>query len=175
MITSNILLDNSFDLTEIINGDEVMGPSPFFKHQDVLNKLNILLSLYVNNKGIGKVCISPLDVIFEDGINRLQPDLIFIKKENMAIAQDWIRGVPDMVCEIVSTGSVAKDTITKKEIYERYRVPEYWIVIQELKTIEVLVFANDSYKIFSIAEGEGVVQSKIIEGLEFEIQSIFNN
>ncbi|MBF0345749.1 MAG: Uma2 family endonuclease [Nitrospirae bacterium] len=64
-------------------------------------------------------------------------DILFIRKENSAIMQDYIRGVPDMVCEIVSKGSVAKGTVTKKEIYERYKVPEYWIVFPELETIEV--------------------------------------
>ncbi|MBF0345171.1 MAG: Uma2 family endonuclease [Nitrospirae bacterium] len=73
---------------------------------------------------------------------------MFIKKENMAIFQDWIRGVPDMVVEIVSKGSVTKDTITKKEIYERYKVHEYWIIFPELETIEVLTIDVDRYSSF---------------------------
>jgi Uma2 family endonuclease len=122
---------------------------------------------------VGKICVSPLDVIFEDAINRLQPDILFIRKENMAIFQDWVRGVPDMVCEIVSPGTYKKDTAIKKEIYERYRVPEYWIVIPELRTIEILVIENDRYRTHSIAELDGVVTSKVIEGLEVDIKDIF--
>jgi Uma2 family endonuclease len=162
-----------FDLTEIINGVEIMAPSPFIKHQDISGNLNEIIRQYIKKNKLGKLYYSPLDIILEEDINRLQPDLVFIKNENMAIAQDWIRGVPDMVCEIVSIGSVAMDTITKKDIYEKYRVSEYWIVLPEFSTIEVCVLENDKYKLFSCAEGEGVVKSKVIEGLEVDIKDVF--
>ncbi|MBF0609342.1 MAG: Uma2 family endonuclease [Magnetococcales bacterium] len=99
--------------------------------------------------------------------------MLFIRKENMAIFQDWVRGVPDMVCEIVSKGSVAKNTITKRDIYERYKVPEYWIVIPELQAIEVLALEGDRYKLFSTAEGEGTIKSGVIEGLEIDVNDVF--
>ncbi|MBF0538200.1 MAG: Uma2 family endonuclease, partial [Nitrospirae bacterium] len=162
-----------FDLTEIINGVEVMGPSPFGKHQNISWKLNDIISQHIKKTKIGYVFYAPLDVILEEGEQKLQPDLLFIKKKNMGIFQDWIRGVPDMVCEIVSKGSVTKDTITKKDIYERYKVPEFWLVIPELETIEVLTIEGDKYKIFSTAEGEGTVKSKVIEGLEIDITEVF--
>ncbi|MCI4626433.1 MAG: Uma2 family endonuclease [Candidatus Magnetoovum sp. WYHC-5] len=160
-----------FDLTEIINGEEIMGPSPFFRHQDILSNLQFHIRRYIKDKD--KLIASPMDIIFEEGINRLQPDLIFIRKENLSIAQDWIRGVPDMVCEVVSSGSVIKDTITKMEIYEKYKVPEYWIVWPEFAAIEVLVIEGYRYRLFSSAEGQGTVKSKIIDGLQIDINSIF--
>ncbi|MBF0316814.1 MAG: Uma2 family endonuclease [Nitrospirae bacterium] len=166
-------LERDFDLTEIINGVEVMSPSPFEKHQRIVLNLSDIISPYVRKNKLGRLHLSPLDVILKEGQQRLQPDLLFIRKENMAIVQDWIRGVPDMVCEIVSKGSHGKDTITKKDIYERYRVPEYWIVLPELETIEVLTIEGDRYEIFSIAEGEGVVKSKVMEGLKVDVKDVF--
>ncbi|MBF0486853.1 MAG: Uma2 family endonuclease [Nitrospirae bacterium] len=167
-------LEADLDLTEIINGEEVMGPSPFGKHQRIVFNLADIMRHYVIKSDLGEVCLSPLDVILEDSTNRLQPDIIFIRKENMAIFQDWIRGVPDMVCEIVSPGTYRKDTAVKREIYERYRVPEYWIVIPELLTIEILTIENNRYITHSIAELEGVVRSKIIDGLQVNIKDIFD-
>lgn len=165
--------ERDLDLTEIINGEEVMGPSPFRKHQSISGNLYDSIRQYSKKNNRGTVYYSPLDVIFEEGTTRLQPDLLFIKKENMNILQDWIRGVPDMVCEIVSEGSVVKDTIIKKDIYERYGVPEYWIVIPEFKTIEILTLESDRYRLFSSAECEGTVRSKVMEGLEIDIKDIF--
>ncbi|KWT91771.1 Uma2 family endonuclease [Candidatus Magnetominusculus xianensis] len=162
------------DLTEIINGEEVMGPSPFGRHQDVAANLYDILRQHVKKHSLGKLFFSPLDVIFEEGINRLQPDILFISKENKEIFQDWIRGVPDMVCEIISPGSYEKDTEVKKAIYERYRVPEYWVVIPELQTVEVLIIENDRYKKYCTAEIEGMVRSKVIEGLQVNIKDIFD-
>ncbi|MEO5360785.1 MAG: Uma2 family endonuclease [Nitrospirota bacterium] len=167
------MLTRDYDLTEIIDGVEVMGPSPFMKHQDISSNLYGIIWNYVKANGLGKVFYSPLDIIFEEGVNRLQPDILFIKKENMTILQDWIRGVPDMVCEIVSQGTFRKDTETKKAIYEKYKVPEYWIVVPEFLTIEIFTMENDKYKLNSAAEIEGTVTSKVIEGLKVNIEDIF--
>ncbi|MCI4625414.1 MAG: Uma2 family endonuclease [Candidatus Magnetoovum sp. WYHC-5] len=150
-----------------------MSPSPFIKHQIISSNLYNILSPYVRKHKLGKVFYSPLDVIFKEGEQRLQPDILFIRTNNLIIAQDWVRGVPDMVCEIVSKGTIGKDTITKKDIYESYHVPEYWIVLPEFETIEILTIEGNKYKLFSIAEGEGIVKSNVIEHLEVDIKDIF--
>ncbi|MBF0518869.1 MAG: Uma2 family endonuclease [Nitrospirae bacterium] len=165
--------ETDLDLTEIINGEEILGPSPFFKHQDIVGNLYDIIRHHVKTYKLGKVLLSPLDIIFEEGVNRLQPDILFIKKENMSIAQDWIRGVPDMVCEIISSGSYEMDTAVKKAVYEKYRVPEYWIVMPELQTIEILTIVGNKYRLHSIAALEGTVTSKVIEGLQVDIKDIF--
>ncbi|MBF0464519.1 MAG: Uma2 family endonuclease [Nitrospirae bacterium] len=166
-------IEKDLDLTEIINGEEIMGPSPFTRHQRIVFNLADILRHYVKKNNLGEVCLSPLDVIFEEGINRLQPDILFIKKENMFIIQDWIRGVPDMVCEIISSGSYEMDTEIKKAIYEKYRVPEYWIVMPEPQTIEILTIVGDKYKLHSVAAIEGFITSKVIEGLQVNVNDIF--
>ncbi|MBF0457668.1 MAG: Uma2 family endonuclease [Nitrospirae bacterium] len=166
-------LERDLDLTEIINGEEVMGPSPFGKHQGVVGNLYLKIASFVLTRDLGKVYFSPLDVIFEDEFNRLQPDILFISKNNLNILQDWIRGVPDMVCEIISPGSYERDTKVKKAIYEKYRVPEYWIVMPELEEIQILTIEDAKYKVHSIAAIDGIVQSKVIAGLQVNIRDIF--
>ncbi|QWR76890.1 Uma2 family endonuclease [Candidatus Magnetomonas plexicatena] len=166
-------IERDLDLTEIINGEEILGPSPFLRHQYVVLNLTYIIHHYVKKNDLGRLHISPLDVIFEEGVNRLQPDILFIKKENSHIGQDWVRGVPDMVCEVISSGSYEKDTEVKKAIYEKYKVPEYWIVMPELQTIEILTIEGDKYKLHSFAALEGVVKSKIIEGLAVNVNDIF--
>ncbi|MBF0503417.1 MAG: Uma2 family endonuclease, partial [Candidatus Riflebacteria bacterium] len=109
------------DLAEIINGETVIRNSPFCSHQRVVGDLMSLIGQHVNKNKLGQL-YTYLDVILEEGINRLQPDLLFIRKGNKAIVQDWIRGVPDMVCEIVSKGYHAKDTVTKKKVYEKFKL-----------------------------------------------------
>ncbi|MBF0464699.1 MAG: Uma2 family endonuclease [Nitrospirae bacterium] len=99
-------IERDLDLTEVINGEESMGPSPFGIHQRIVGILQDIIRQYIKLKSLGEIYLSPLDVIFEEGINRLQPDILFIRKENMSIFQDWIRGVPDMVCEVISTSCI---------------------------------------------------------------------
>ncbi|WP_420266456.1 Uma2 family endonuclease [Candidatus Magnetominusculus dajiuhuensis] len=166
-------IERDLDLTEIINGEEIMSPSPFGRHQRIVMNITRKILLHLEKHDLGELYVSPLDVIFEEGVNRLQPDLLFIRKANMGIFQDWIRGVPDMVCEIVSPGRYEKDTEVKRAIYEKYKVPEYWVVIPELQMVEILTIENDRYKKHSIAELEGVVTSKVIEGLTIDVKDIF--
>ncbi|QWR77864.1 Uma2 family endonuclease [Candidatus Magnetomonas plexicatena] len=166
-------IERDLDLTEIINGEEIMGPSPFTRHQRIIGILHDIIHQHIKLKKLGEVYLSPLDVIFEEGFNRLQPDILFIRKENLSIAQDWIRGVPDMVCEVISSGSYEMDTEIKKAIYEKYRVPEYWIVMPEPQTIEILTLVGDKYKLHSVAAFEGFVTSKVIEGLQVSVNEIF--
>lgn len=163
------------DVTELLDGEEIMGPSPFTGHQRIVRNIYDAVGQYIKSKELGELFFSPLDVILEEGMNRLQPDLVFVRRANQGIIQDWIRGVPDMVCEVVSPGTFGRDTETKRDIYERYEVPEYWIVIPELKTVEVLAIEQGRYRLYSIAEGEGGVASKIIEGLNVDISAIFLN
>ncbi|MBF0456796.1 MAG: Uma2 family endonuclease [Nitrospirae bacterium] len=168
-------LGQDFDLTEIINGEEFMSPSPLSKHQRIAKKLDRAIDRHVEANSLGELFFSPLDVILEEGINRVQPDILFIRKKNTAIIQDWIRGVPDMVCEIVSTGTYRRDTDIKKELYEKYGVHEYWIVIPELKMLEILTIEDGKYELYSYAEGEGMVTSKVIDGLQINIKDIFED
>lgn len=170
-----LTIERDLDLTEIINGEEVVSPSPLGKHQKLSVNLFRTIDRHVETNKLGKVYYSPLDVILEEGLNRLQPDILFIRKENMAIFQDWIRGVPDMVCEVVSSWSYKKDMVVKRAIYEKYKVPEYWIVVSELSVIEVLTIEGDRYRTYSIGdiEGDGIVKSKVIKGLQVNIKDVF--
>ncbi|KWT89817.1 Uma2 family endonuclease [Candidatus Magnetominusculus xianensis] len=170
-----LTLELDLDLTEIINGEEVMSPSPHSKHQKITRKLNRLIDRHVEANGLGELFFSPLDVILEAGVNRLQPDILFIRKDNTAIIKDWIRGVPDMVCEIVSPGSYDKDVSVKKAIYEKYGVPEYWIVLPDFRAIEILYIDNCKYIRHSYAEIDGMVTSKAIKGLQININDIFED
>ncbi|MFO0794974.1 MAG: hypothetical protein U0586_13055 [Candidatus Brocadiaceae bacterium] len=46
--------------------------------------------------------------------------------------------------------------------------------IAEEKTVQIYGLENNRYKIFSFAEGEGAVKSKLINGLEVNITEIFH-
>ena len=163
-----------WDLMQIINGKEIEMPSPLLKHQKVSRILQRIMEDFLLQHNFGELFNAPLDVIFEAGINRLQPDLIYISNENKGIIQDWIRGVPDLLVEVVSKGSFYIDTVDKKEIYQKYGVKEYWIVFPEYDTIEVFTLEENAYKMFSRGTDAEIVKSKLLEGLEIKVSSVTN-
>ena len=159
---------------EVINGrlNEMPAPTPL--HQDIVGRIFLLLSAFILRKNVGKVLLSPIDVVFEDRYV-LQPDIVFISKERLGIiGEKAIMGPPDLVVEIISPATVRRDTVVKKGIYERFGVREYWIVYPEERAVEVWSL-NDKgkYELFSVAEGEGKVRSKVLEGFEVDLKEVF--
>jgi Uma2 family endonuclease len=164
------------DLTQIINGVEIIAPSPFGIHQRISYNLTLEIGLFLRSKPIGTLFTAPLDVILQPGINQVQPDLIFIKKENMGIfhEQGWIRGVPDLLVEIISKGTLTRDTEEKFEIYQKYGVSEYWLVFPEQQCIEVFTLANLLYSLYCSTDNtNGKVVSKILTDFELDSKLVF--
>ena len=162
-----------FDLTEIINGREIVAPSPFNPHQDLIAYIFSEMNSHVRRHALGKVKISPLDVIFEEKINVLQPDFLFIRKENMGIVQDWIRGVPDLVGEVVSKSSAKLDMGEKKAIYERYGVPEYWLINPLVPQATVFALKAGQYTVHAEAGEHGPLQSQVLPGFTLEAAELW--
>ena len=75
-LTMNTTTDTiqDFDLTEIIQGEKRMAPSPFGYHQKIVFNLAYEFRNFLEDKNLGEVFLSPLDVILEEGKFRLQPD-----------------------------------------------------------------------------------------------------
>lgn len=53
-------------------------------------------------------------------------------------------------------------------------MPEYWIVMPELQTIQILAIEGDRYRLHCVAAFEGVVTSKVIDGLQINLIDIFD-
>jgi len=173
MKSTETIIWQDWDLSQIINGEEIMSPSPQKPHQNASRNLQWTLENYVREWGLGAIWNAPFDVIFEEDYNRLQPDLIFVSKEKEDIVQDWIRGVPDMVVEIVSKSTIKMDTVVKKEIYERYGVQEYWLLKPEKRVLEIYVLNNGRYEMYASFGENDVVSSPLFHDLAFKLNIIF--
>jgi Uma2 family endonuclease len=112
-------------------------PSPNTKHQTIVFNLTTALGSYLRAQPLGAAFSAPFDVVFGD-LDVIQPDLLYISRERAAIITDQhVRGAPDLVVEILSAGTRKTDEVTKRKVYERFGVQEYWIVDPELDTIKI--------------------------------------
>lgn len=161
------------DLTEMINGQEIMSPSPIRIHQRVRGNIFTDMNNYVRKMALGKVYAAPFDVILEPGLNRVQPDILFIRTNRLDIIGDYVNGAPDLVIEIISPLSIELDTKQKKKMYERYGVSEYWIVAPDFNLIEIFVLENAQYTLNSYAVESGTVRSTVLQGFAVDVQNVF--
>jgi Uma2 family endonuclease len=91
------------------------------------------------------VFAAPFDVVFSD-FDVVEPDLLYISRERASVLTErHVRGAPDLVVEILSPGTRRTDEITKRKLYERFGVQEYWIVDPELETIKVYRRADQAF------------------------------
>lgn len=146
--------------------------APTTKHQIII--LNIIDSIKPITKVSGKFFIGPLDIVFQNS-DVSQPDLIFVSAENLSIVlESYISGAPDLLVEVVSKGSVARDYVEKKNDYEKFGVKEYWIVDSLNETIWIYALNDASkYELFSYAEEGEKALSKLFPEFSLDHDLIF--
>ena len=149
-------------------------PSPKPKHQTIVTNIYDSIKPIVKANTLGKIYVAPLDVVFQKG-DSVQPDLIFISAENASIIKEsYISGVPELLVEVVSKGSVARDYVEKKNDYEKFGVKEYWIVDSLNETIWIYALNDASkYELFSYAEEGEKALSKLFPDFSLDHDSIF--
>ena len=136
-------------LAELINGQIYMSPTPTNLHQRIIRKLSIKLSDFVDKNDLGEVFFAPLDIYLDENANAVQPDIIFISRDNPSQPLDDVpyEGIPDLLVEILSPGNNKHDLITKKDLYEKFGVKEYWIIDPTSKESIVYQLIGKEYKL----------------------------
>lgn len=111
---------------EIIDGVAYgMSPAPSIRHQAVTGNLYSAL----HRQLAGTPCrpfIAPTDVRLSE-TDVVQPDILVVC-DPAKITPSHIEGAPDLVVEVLSPGTAAKDMRDKKWLYQRSGVREYLVV-----------------------------------------------
>jgi Uma2 family endonuclease len=121
---------------ELIDGEHFVTPAPVRGHQRLALRLAFALEGWLRQHPVGELNVAPMDVILSD-VDVVEPDLLFVSNEHAGILGKWVHGVPDLVIEILSPSTRRVDEITKRRLYERVGVREYWIVDGEIEAVTV--------------------------------------
>ena len=146
-------------LCQLINNQLVMSAAPRDIHQAVLFDIAFEIQTFLKRNKKGQLRISPYDVHFSNQ-NIFQPDLVFIKTENLhRIEEKGLAGAPDLVIEVLSPTTSQLDYEDKRLVYEKYGVSEYFIVDPGTASVDYFYLINGIY------EAQESVRSKIISKL----------
>ena len=158
---------------ELIDGELILAPAPRRDHQRVQVNLGSPIHHFVRQNGLGVLYFAPRDVVLSDTYI-VQPDLMFISNERMHIdteAEVW--GGPDLVIEILSPSTAARDRTLKRALYARHGVNEYWLVDAAARTIAVLLLGDQGFEpVATYGEGDTLV-SPTLPGFSILVDEVF--
>lgn len=127
---------------EVIAGELVVTPAPSLRHQRIVLDLATVLNAFVREHRLGDVYPGPVDVLFAEG-DYVEPDIVFVGAAHREYLTDrGIEGPPDLIVEILSPSTAARDRGTKLDRYRHFAVPEYWVVDPDARTVEVWRLAD---------------------------------
>ena len=157
---------------ELIEGEIVVTPSPTPMHQLVVHRLAVLLDRAIVESGLGLVLELTIDV-FLAARNVFQPDLIVLLNDRIRLfGPEMVENAPSLAVEIISPSSSAYDRVTKRNVYARYGVPEYWLVDPEKQT--VTIFSDPQAGRYRAEQTTSdVAVSATIPGLSADLKALF--
>ncbi|MCC7293809.1 MAG: Uma2 family endonuclease [Phycisphaerales bacterium] len=113
---------------ELFDGVLLMHSPANVGHEDRFAFLLGLLRAYVGPRRLGRVLGSRTPMVLDDD-RRFEPDLLFIKTENLhRLGEVELRGPADLVIEILSPATREYDLGDKRRAYAEGGVPEYWMI-----------------------------------------------
>jgi Uma2 family endonuclease len=132
-----------------------------------------LLKNFVTLKNLGSVRIEKCLTVFPR--NDYEPDIVFFANEKAAtISDDTMKfPIPDLVVEVLSPSTEARDRGIKFEDYATHGVGEYWIIDTEEETLEQYLLDGEDYHL-QLKSGSGTLKSRVITGLEIPLEAIFD-
>ena len=111
---------------EVLDGVAYEKPSPLINHARVSRNIMRIFAGYHSRS----------EKLHLDEKNEPVPDVVV--------------GDGDLIVEVISSATVKRDRIYKKELYERHGIKEYWIVDDERLSVEVYRLAEGKYQLYDI-------------------------
>lgn len=157
---------------EIIGGELYELPPPGWDHVRVIMNL-IRLLLPVADRIGGLIGTAPQGLFLPDA-DPVEPDLLLLTMDQRGlVSKRGVEGAPALVVEVFSPSNPEHDLVTKRALYARGGVPEYWLVRPEAATVEVLVLVGDAYRTHLHAGGDELVSSTVLPGFSFPTSAAF--
>jgi Uma2 family endonuclease len=161
---------------ELIDGEHYVTPSPNTKHQTVSMTLAVVIGGWLEANPIGRVYHAPFDVVFTR-FDVVEPDLLYVSNNRAAdvLTPQHVRGAPDLVIEIGSPGTRARDETKKRTLYEREGVAEYWFVDPEIDVVRIYRRSGKRFaRVMELSrETNDVLTTPLLPGLELSLSRLF--
>jgi Uma2 family endonuclease len=115
---------------EWVDGEVIVQTTPKEPHQRVVAFLLSLMGLFIQLFTLGRLLPAPFEMRAIPNGPAREPDLLFVALEHLErLTEERLSGPADLVVEVISTDSVARDRADKFYEYQSAGVREYWILV----------------------------------------------
>jgi Uma2 family endonuclease len=158
---------------EVVDGELYVTPAPLEPHQKGASNLFGYLWQYVRERRLGTVYTAPLAVVLDEE-NAVQPDLVYVSQERQGIVVErGLEGAPDLVVEVLSPRTQARDRGVKMKRYAAAGIPHYWIVDPVARTIEAYRLGEQGYELGATRGPGSSFEPEHFPGLEIPIDELW--
>ena len=169
-LTTDLGTDGNFRL--LSNGEVIELPPEDEENICIASELTYALKQVVTPRRLVRSSATEIQVhpVGDNRVNR-EPDVMVLRPEHIEIMSTIKKSAilfgmpaPAFVAEIVSVGSESsanykRDYEWKRQQYQDWEIPEYWIVDRHRQKVTVLVLADGVYK-ENVYRDREIIQSK---------------
>lgn len=155
---------------EWVDGEVIRMSPASDRHQDISDFLTALLRFFVEAHDLGVVRSAPFQMKLGPGLSGREPDILFVSTEcRERLKATFLDGPADLVVEIISPESRARDRGDKFYEYEQGGVGEYWLLDPLRKQAEF--YQLDAERIYRpVAPDEsGLYRGRLLPGLTLKV------
>jgi len=154
---------------EWVDGELIIVAPENIYHNQLIGFIYKLMDALCAHKDLGTVLMEGVQLRLPRVRSRREPDVIFIAKNRSEIIKEtYINGSPDLIVEVVSPDSSARDYRQKFMEYEKAGVREYWIIDPLSNHVEAHTL--DKGKFQPIKSDSGIVRSTVVPGFYFKAE-----
>lgn len=153
---------------DMIGGVLYVSPSGHFQHGRTYGNFYALLSAFLRSSPLGEAS-QETDILLPDGGDVLRPDVCFLLNEHKPMIKTHVHGTPDLVCEVLSDSTAARDLGEKADRYLKNGVKEYWILDPADATMRLWWNEGSGW----LKQEGGRLESRLLPGFIVEKKDIF--
>jgi Uma2 family endonuclease len=160
---------------ELIAGVVYMTPPPGYTHDNVVRRLNRLLTRHLDSTGDKGSLYVPRAAIWTSARTYLEPDLFYVSAELEARLAPKRRDTADLVVEVISPGSAIYDRNTKADTYGALGVRELWLIDETAGTVEVRQQAGGTFDEGRTFQRGEPLASAVFPHLQLAVEQLFED
>jgi Uma2 family endonuclease len=157
-------------IVEIISGEIVSRVNPRGVHEELIARIHDSLSQHADAQDLGAVFRLPWPVELSK-FDLVRPDVYFVAWKDGVLDVDGVRGVPELIVEVVSADTRDRDFGEKKRLYAWSGVFEYWIVDPVAGTFQAFCKGKSGYDPIPIPGS--TLSSVFLTGYELDLDWLF--